>query len=68
MGAAGAAPSLEAVTSSPANNFFAIGTVAEAELSFVLANAYLEKFGHDNMADIRAALAEYRQRLKMQSR
>ena len=46
----------------------AAAVVAEAELSFVLANAYLEKFGHDNMADIRAALAEYRQRLKTAAR
>ena len=32
-GAASAQPSLEAVTSSPTDNFFAIGTVAEVELS-----------------------------------
>jgi hypothetical protein len=32
-GAAGAAPSLEAVTTHPSDNFFAIGAVAEAELS-----------------------------------
>ncbi len=42
----------------------ACAVVAEAEVAFVLANAYLEKFGHDNMTDIRAAIAAYKQRLK----
>ena len=46
----------------------ACAVVAEAELAFVLANAYLEKFGHDNMADIRASIEQYRQRLKTVSR
>lgn len=46
----------------------ACAVVAEAELAFVLANAYLEKFGHDNMTDIRANVAAYRQRLKTASR
>ena len=42
----------------------ACAVVAESEVAFALANAYLEKFGHDNMTDIRAAVAVYRQRLK----
>ena len=42
----------------------ACAVVAEAEVAFVLAQAYMEKFGHDNMADIRASIAAYRQRLK----
>ena len=42
----------------------ACAVVAEGEVAFALANAYLEKFGHDNMADIRANLAAYKQRLK----
>lgn len=46
----------------------ACAVVAESEVAFVLANAYLEKFGHDNMADIRANIAAYRQRLKTVSR
>ena len=46
----------------------ACAVVAESEVAFVLANAYLEKFGHDNMADIRANVAAYRQRLKTVSR
>ena len=37
--------------------------VAEAEVCFVLANAYLHKFGSDNMDDIQAALAAYKKRL-----
>ena len=46
----------------------AAAVVAEGEVAFVLANAYLEKFGHDNMTDIRASLAAYKQRLKTASR
>lgn len=42
----------------------ACAVVAEGEVAFALANAYLEKFGHDNMTDIRANLAAYKQRLK----
>ena len=42
----------------------ACAVVAESEVAFALANAYLEKFGCDNMTDIRAAVAAYRQRLK----
>lgn len=46
----------------------ACAVVAEAEVAFVLANAYLEKFGHDNMTDIKAAVKSYRQRLKTLAR
>ncbi len=46
----------------------ACAVVAEGEVAFVLANAYLEKFGCDAMADIRAAVKAYRQRLKTVSR
>ena len=42
----------------------ACAVVAEGEVAFALANAYLEKFGHDNMTDIRASMAAYKQRLK----
>lgn len=46
----------------------ACAVVAEGEVAFVLANAYLEKFGCDNMVDIRAAIEAYKQRLKTVSR
>ena len=46
----------------------ACAVVAEAEVAFALADAYLEKFGHENMADIRAAVASYKQRLKTVAR
>ncbi len=46
----------------------AAAVVAEGEVAFVLANAYLEKFGSDSMADIRAALKAYKQRLTLASR
>lgn len=46
----------------------AAAVVAEGEVAFSLACAYLEKFGHDNMTDIHANIAAYRQRLKTVSR
>ena len=46
----------------------AAAVVAEGEVAFALANAYLEKFGRDNMGDIKAAVKAYRQRLKTMSR
>ena len=46
----------------------ACAVVAEGEVAFVLADAYLKKFGCDNMADIRAAVASYKQRLKTSAR
>ena len=42
--------------------------VAEAEVAFVLADAYLRKFGSDNMTDIKDALAAYKKRVLTQSR
>lgn len=42
--------------------------VAEAEVAFVLADAYLAKFGCDTMVDIKASLKAYKQRLKTMSR
>lgn len=41
----------------------ACGVVCEAMVAVVLARAILEKFGHDNLADIQAAMAQYRARL-----
>ncbi len=41
----------------------AAGVVAEAMLAFVLADALLEKFGADNVDDLRAAVDRYRTRL-----
>lgn len=46
----------------------AAAVVAEGEVAFALANAYLEKFGHDNMTDIHAAIESYKQRLKTVAR
>ena len=41
----------------------AAAVVAEGEVAFALANAYLEKFGGDSLADIKAAIKAYRKRL-----
>lgn len=41
----------------------AAGVVAEAMTALVFADAYLEKFGGDNVADTQAALAAYRERI-----
>lgn len=46
----------------------AAAVVAEGEVAFVLANAYLEAFGCTNMADIRANIKAYKQRIKTVSR
>ncbi len=46
----------------------ACAVVAESEVAFVLAEAYLEKFGRDNMTDIEAAVSAYRERLRTVSR
>lgn len=46
----------------------AAAVVAEAEVAFVLADAYLRKFGCDNMTDIQAARKAYLKRLGAQSR
>lgn len=45
----------------------AAGVVAEAEVAMVLADAYMRKFGCDNMNDIRANWRQYQQRIKVQS-
>lgn len=42
----------------------AAAVVAEGEVAFVLANAYLEAFGSTCLADIKANLRQYRQRCK----
>lgn len=41
----------------------AASVVAEAEVAFVVANAYLEKFGGDTISDTLAAIEHYRQRI-----
>ncbi len=41
----------------------AAAIVGEAEVAFVLANAYVEKFGGDSLEDIKASLDMYRQRI-----
>ena len=46
----------------------ACAVVAEAEVAMALANAYLQKFGEDNMTDIKASVAAYKQRLRTASR
>lgn len=46
----------------------AAGVVAEGEVAFVLAEAYLEKFGRDNMTDIKANVKAYKERLRTMSR
>lgn len=46
----------------------ACAVVAESEVAFILADAYLEKFGCDTMADIKSAIKTYKQRLKTMSR
>ena len=45
-----------------------IAVAAEAEVAFVLANAYLEQFGSANMTDIRAAVESYTARLSRAAR
>lgn len=46
----------------------AAAVVAEGEVAFVLAQAYLEAFGSNNMTDIKAAIKAYKQRLRTMSR
>lgn len=46
----------------------AAAVVAESEVAFVLANAYMEMFGSSNMTDIKVAMDAYKQRLKTMSR
>jgi chorismate synthase len=42
----------------------AAAVVAESELAFVLADAYLRQFGDANMADIKANVEHYKERLR----
>ena len=42
----------------------AAAVVAESEVAFVLADAYLRQFGADNMHDIKANVEQYKQRLR----
>ncbi|MDO4400519.1 MAG: chorismate synthase [Coriobacteriia bacterium] len=42
----------------------AAAVVAESEVAFVLANAYLKQFGDANMTDILANIEQYKQRLR----
>lgn len=46
----------------------ACAVVAESEVAFVLADAYLQKFGHDNMTDIKANIKSYLKRLRTASK
>ncbi len=46
----------------------AAAVVAEGEVAFALADAYMQKFGCDNMADIKASVKAYKQRLRTVSR
>jgi chorismate synthase len=46
----------------------AAAVVAEGEVAFVLANAYLEAFGCTCMADLKAAIAQYADRLDRMGR
>ena len=46
----------------------AAAVVAESEVAFVLADAYLRQFGDSNMTDIKAAIESYKQRLRNRTR
>lgn len=46
----------------------AAAVVAEGEVAFVLAQAYIHAFGDTNMADIKANIAHYKQRLETMAR
>ena len=46
----------------------AAAVVAESEVAFVLADAYLAKFGSDNMSDIKQNIESFKQRIKTMSR
>jgi len=46
----------------------AASVVAEAEVAFVIAQAYLDKFGSDNMTDIKANIESFKKRIKTMSR
>lgn len=46
----------------------AAAVVGESEVALVLANAYMKKFGCDNMTDIKANIAAFKERIKTMSR
>ena len=46
----------------------AASVVAEAEVAFVIAQAYLDKFGSGNMTDIKANIESFKKRIKTMSR
>lgn len=46
----------------------ACAVVAEAEVAMVLADAYLKKFGCDNMTDIKQNIDQFKKRIKTMSR
>jgi DNA-binding MarR family transcriptional regulator len=46
----------------------AAAVVAEGEVAFALANAYIEAFGCTCMADIKASIKAYKQRLRTMGR
>ena len=46
----------------------AASVVAEAEVAFIVAQAYLDKFGSDNMTDIKANIESFKKRIKTMSR
>ncbi|MEC4175805.1 chorismate synthase [Adlercreutzia sp. R7] len=46
----------------------AAAVVAEGEVAFALANAYIEAFGNTCMADIKASIKAYKQRLRTMGR
>lgn len=46
----------------------AAAVVAESEVALVLADAYLRKFGCDNMTDIKQNIASFKERIKTMSR
>ena len=46
----------------------AASVVAEAEVAFIIAQAYLDKFGSDNMTDIKTNIESFKKRIKTMSR
>ena len=46
----------------------AASVVAEAEVAFIIAQAYLDKFSSDNMTDIKANIESFKKRIKTMSR
>ena len=46
----------------------AASVVAGVESAFIIAQAYLDKFGSDNMTDIKANIESFKKRIKTMSR